>query len=452
MLSDACLEARRRGLTLFPVAVVDLVARGLSLGRLVASTAMRHTALGQVTHVTTGGGWGEIAYGSGIERGELEVVRTHVTFSDPTGELIRQLKTYDPRGSEARIDWAAPGLVDTDWTPLFRGVLEDWEREGLTTRIILKTDDTLLRTEVPPHKIAKAVWPSAADSTVYETAQPLCMGIFDSFAITGRGMVPCLNVRYDEALGFWWIVSLGHVVEIRRLYYDGVAQADTIWTTRRGVWGGSLATFVEITAGSQPEKGVVVSCDLEGPDDSGLYSGTAVTNPIRQLRTVLEEYAFREPPLGAWRGAHALIEASEWDAAETWFEDRNRAESARRWGADQNPETAAEVVQSFMDAHLFARLHWTPNGTLGIFIIDPDDVDPEALAHLDVGLHGTGGTLRQEPGDSREVYTHLRQPYMWSPAEQKFLAALAVHDVAAAPVKVPLDVPNVWTQGRYLQE
>lgn len=451
MLSAACQEAARRGQPLYPVLVVDLVARGLAVGRVVAAPAVRPTALGQVTHVTTEGGWGEIAYGSGVEESAIESVRTHVTLSDPRGELLRTLQTYDPRGSAARIDWASPGLVETDWTPLFRGVLEDWEREGLTTRLLVKTDDTLLRTAIPPRTIQKAEWSTAADSTVFGTAMPLCMGIFDSFAITGRGMVPCVNLRYDDALGYWWQVSADHLVNVRRLYYDGVAQPDSIWTTRRGVWGDGLATIVEVTAGSQPEKGVVVSCDLEGPDDDGLYAGPAVRNPLRQLRAVCEEFGFREPPLGAWRGAHPLI-GSSWAAAETWFEDRNRAESARRWGADQNPETLAEVIQSFLDAHPWVRIHWGPLGTLEVVILDPDDADPADAAHFRVDLYNAGGGVALLPGDLREVYTHVRQPYMWSPAEQKFLGALEAHDVAALPDPLPTEIPNPWTQGRYQQE
>lgn len=452
MLSAACREARRRGQPLFPVLAVDLKARGLSLGRVVASPGVRHTALGQVSHVTTDGGWGEIVYGSGIEEGRFDIVRTHVTLSDPEGVLIRTLETYDPRGSAARIDWAAPGLVDTDWTPLFRGVLEDWERDGLVTRLLLKTDDTLLRTAIPPRTFQKAEWSTAADTTIFGTAMPLAMGIFDAYAITARGMVPCVNVRYDEELGYWWLVSCGHQVDVRRLYYDGVAQADSIWSIQRGVWGAGVSTVIVVTPGSQPEKGVVVSCDLEGPDASGLYAGPAITNPVRQLRAVLEEYTYRTPPMGTWRGDDPIIDDTSWDAAETWFKDRNRAESARRWGADQNPETAAEVVESFLDAHPFCRIHWTPLGTLAFVIIDHDDVDPVDAAHFQVALHHDGARCEYTPGDMKEVYTHVRQPYMWSPAEAKFLGGLEAHDVAALPVKIPVEIPNVWTQGRYSQE
>ncbi len=448
MQSAALLEARRRGANPFPVLRVTWAARGLSLGTGIYAPAGRATAAGQVSAVT--GTWEPIEYGSGIERGIIEAVEAAVAISDAKGELLRMLETYDPRGSVAAADWAAPGLVVADWEPMFRGIVADWQRDGLYTALLLKTDDTVLRRPVPSSLFQRAEWPSASDSTIYGTAMPLVMGIHDSYAITARGMIPAVNVRYDKDLGRWWLASIGHLVEIRRIYYDGVAQADTIWTTRRGVWGGNVCTLIEITEGSQPEKGVVVSFDCEGPDSTGGYSSTSITNPVRQLRTVLEEYVYREPPLAAYRGDDTIIDDTSWDAAETWFESRGY-ESARRWGADQNPETAVEVIQSFLDAHPFVRIHWTPSGTLAIVILDADDVDPEALDHVPLDLYHQGGRVEYQPGDRREVYTHLVMPYMWSTAEQKFVGSLAAHDVAALPEKVSLEVPNVWTQGRYTQ-
>jgi hypothetical protein len=389
-----------------------------------------------------------------LEQGTLDIVRTSVVVADTEEEqadtLLRLLEAYDPRGSSARIDWAAPGLAEEDWTPLFRGVLEDWRGDGLTTRLILKTDDTLFRTQIPRETFLRPVWPTASDSTVFGTTLPLAMGIFDAFAITARGMVPCVNIRYDENLGYWWAVSANNQKTIRRIYFDGVSQPDSIWTTRRGVWGGSVLTIVEVTAGSQPEKGVVVSCDLEGPDSSGLYAGASVTNPVRQLRTIIEEFAYREPPIGAYRGDHVIIDDASWDAAETWFDARGY-ESARRWGADQNAETAADVVQSFLDDHPFVRIDWTPGGTLQFIIFDPDDVDPDDAAHFAVREFNEGGQAILEPVDEKEVYTHVRVPFMWSPAEGKFLSALEAHDVAALDVKVPTEIPNRWSQGRFSQ-
>jgi hypothetical protein len=451
MRSAALAEARARGAEVFPILTVDWLARGLDLGQGLYSPSMRITSRGQVSAVTKPGGWDSIEYGSGIERGSLEAVRTSVGISDPAGTLLRMLETYDPRGSAARIDWGAPALVAEDWEPCFVGIVEDWERDSLFTKLLLKTDDTVLRTPVPSKTFSRTEWGSAADSTIFGTAVPLVLGIQDSFLITARGMVPAVNVRYDKDLGYWWWASGNLLVNIRRIYYDGVAQPSTVWTTLRGVYGNNVATIISISEGYQPDKGVVVSFDCEGPDASGLAAGASLTNPVTQLRAMLEEYVYRTPPLGAWRGPHAIIDAESWDAAAAWF-DMHGYESARRFGGDQNPESAAEVIGTFLEAFPWVRIHWTPLGTLAFVIVDPDDVDPDDASWFDVEAHHEGGLVDYAPGDRREVYTHVKVPYMWSSAEQKFVGALEAHDVAALPEKVALEVPCVWSQGRFTLE
>ena len=402
-------EALDRGAAPFPILTVTWTARSYSLGTGIYSPALRPTAAGPVGAITQPGGWAPIVYGSGIAAGVLEAVQKSVGVADPQGEILRMLETYDPRGSAAAIDWAAPGLAVADWEPVFRGVVSDWARTGLYTRLILKTDDTVLRTPVPSRVFSKTEWGAAADSTIFGTAMPLVFGIHDSFAITTRGMVPAVNIRYDVNLGYWYLASIGHMIRVRRLYYDGIAQPDSGWTTVRGVYGGNLCTIIAVTEGYQPEKGVVVSFDCEGPDDSGGYSGSSVTNPVAQLRAILQEYVYRTPPLGAWVGDHAIIDDDSWDAAEAWFDDHGY-ESARRLGGDQNPQSAAELVATFLDAHPWARIHWTPRGTLAFVVLDPDDADPTADAWFEVDKHHEGGLVEYSPGDRREVYTHVKVP------------------------------------------
>jgi len=95
---------------------------------------------------------------------------------------------------------------------------------------------------------------------------------------------------------------------------------------------------------------------------------------------------------------------------------------------------------------------WTTLGTLAIDVLDPDDVDPSATAWFDIAKHHEGGQVELAPGDRREVYTHVKMPFMWSSAEQKFLTAYEAHDVAALPEKVVLTVENIWSQGRLTRD
>lgn len=451
MRSAAMIEARRRGAEMFPILAVDWESRGLDLGRGIYSPSIRRTALGQVTAVTRPGGWSGIRYGSGIAQGQLEAVSWSVDVSDPRGELHDMLETYDPRGSAAREDWAAPGLVAEDWEPLARGIVSDWARDEPYTRIVCKTDDTVLRTPIPPGLFARTEWGSAYDGSIYGTAFPLVLGLHDMFKITARGSVPLVNIRYDKDIGYWWAVSAGQMVSVDRLYYDGEPQEATGWTVLKGVYGGAYMTIVSISEGYQPEKDVIVSVDCHGPDEAGGATGGTLTGAPDQLRVLLEEWAYRRPPLAGWRGPASIIDATTWDAASELFA-LHRVESARRIGADQNAETAADLIQSFLDSYPFVRIHWTELGTLELVVIDPDDEDPDAAAHVMADLHHLGGRVPFEPGDMREVYTQVRMPFLWSAADNKFMSAYEAHDVAALPEKVVLPVENVWSQARLDQD
>lgn len=451
MRSLAMLEARRRGVEAFPVLVVDWVARGLDLGRGIYSPAMRGTSLGQVTAVTRPGGWSEISYGSGIASSTLEAVSWTVDVADGRGELVEMLETYDPRGSAARADWAAPGLVAEDWEPLARGIVSDWSRDEPYTRLVMKTDDTVLRTPIPPGLFARTEWGSAYDGSIFGTAFPLVLGIHDLFKVTARGTVPLVNIRYDKDLGYWWALSADQMVEVTRLYFDGVPQGTAGWSVLEGVYGGSWLTIVAFAEGYQPAKDVIVSCDCMGPDENGLGAGQTLTGPPDQLRALLQEFAYRRPPLSGWRGPAPIVNADTWDAAAQWFA-LHRMESARRLGADQNAETMAELVQSFLDSYPNTRIHWNELGTLDLIVIDPDDVEPDSSTHLMLDLHHDGGRVPFEPGDAREVYTHLRMPFLWSSADNKFMSAYEAHDVAALEEKVVLTVENMWSQARLEQE
>jgi hypothetical protein len=451
MRSAAMLEARRRGAETFPVLAVDWSARGLDLGRGIYSPAVRLTSLGQVTAVTKPGGWSEIRYGSGIQHNRLEAVSWSVDVADPRGELHDMLETYDPRGSAARTDLAAPGLVDEDWEPLGRGIVSDWARDEPYTRLIMKTDDTLLRTVIPPGLFARTEWGSAYDTSIFGTPFPLVIGIHDLFRITARGSVPLVNIRYDKDIGYWWALSADQMVEVARLYHDGTPQGTAGWSVLRGVYGGSYLTIVAYAEGYQPAKDVIVSCDCRGPDENGLSTGSPLTGAPDQLRALLQEFAYRRPPLTGWRGPVSVINAATWDAASEFFA-LHRIESARRLGADQNADTAAELVQSFLDAYPWTRVQWNELGQLDLIVIDPDDVEPDDDAHVQLDLYHAGGRVPYEPGDLREVYTHIRQPFMWSAADNKFMSAYEAHDVAALPERVILTVDNVWAQARLTQE
>jgi hypothetical protein len=451
MLSAAMLEARLRGAQPFPALRVAWEARGQALGSDVIASKFAKLDGGGTTLVTELGGWEPIEYGSGIETPELVAVETKVGVIDVAGELLEMLETYDPRGSVAEMDWVLPELVEADWTPLFRGIVSDWERDGPITRLLLKTDDTLLRSPIPAETFLRAEAGAADEASIFGTSKQLLLGIFDAMQITARGMVAAMNIRYDEIQGYWYLASVGQLVDVRRIYFDGHPQGDTGWTAENFVQGATRATIIVVQAGFQPSKGVVVSFDCDGPDEEGLTAGDTLTGAPDQLRVAINEYGYRSSPIDGFRGDVAEIDATTWAAGSAFFA-LHLIESARRFGGEQEPEALAEVIDSFPQVYLWTRIRWTRRGTLAFDIFDPDDVDPDAAAAFDIEKHHEGGTVALVPGDRREVYSEIRMPFTWSPAEQKFLTSYEAHDVAALTLKNVLSVENIWSQCRLTRD
>jgi hypothetical protein len=342
-----------------------------------------------------------------------------------------------------------PELVEQDWELLFKGVVYDWKLTGSFVDVLLKTDDAVLDSDCPRPVFNKSEWSTAADGSIFGTTMPLVLGFHDNFALTARGMLTAINIRYDDLLGFWWCASLGNLKTINRIYFD----ADEIggWSVRRGVYGGALQTIIVVPAASKPEKNVVVTFDAEGPDATGGILNDVMTNPVRQLRTFLEQYVYRNRPAQPWDTTPLdIIDSTSWDAMETYFE-RYGYESSVRLGGDRDKPTAMQAIQSFLDSYRWVRMAWLPQGSIAMGLVDWRDLTPSA-DWLRVDVTTKPEEFNYTPGDRKEVFSHVAQPYMWSVAEQKFMATIEAHDIAAARDPVWETVENRWSQGRFTQE
>lgn len=456
MQSTALAEAMAAGRRAFPLLKVEWSARGLDLGTDLCAPSSGRTSLGQITRVTKPGGWDPIDLGAGINGGTVKPVETSVAVSDIDGSLLQMLDTYNPRGSAASISVATTTLMEVDWEPLFQGIVADWAADEPFTRLLLKTDDSVLRSPVPLPVFDRTIWGAADDSTIYGVHLPLILGVHDAYTITARGMVPGVNVRFDKDLGYWWLVSIGNLVDVRRLYYDGVpitTGKGSWWHIRREVVGSTLITAVEIDEGYQPIEDTVVAFDVEGPDSNGDFAGSTLENPVQQLRAILEEYVYRPAPLGIWRGAHSIIDNASWTAAATYFSTRGYV-SGRRLGADQGETSAAAVIQSFLDAYPWTRIDWGEMGSLVFTIIDTDDADPDESNWLDLREHHEGRRVPYGRGDRREVYSQIDQPFAYSGQEQKFLSSYSALDPAAVDVteSPSLPIENPWSLTEFATE
>lgn len=449
----AALQAELdKGARVFPVLKVDWHSRGLDIrtdyvapgGVLLSGVPLRSK--------TVQGGWGPIQYGPGIRGSTLATSRTFVRVEDTDRSLTELLETYNPRGSVARISWAALDLVEADWETKFLGVVEDWEaRQGGTVELILKTDERDLRSPAPKPQFTRAAWPTATDPSIYGTASPLLLGVHDSFKITVRGQVRALNVREDDsaptALQFH-SASLGNLTSIDRVYYDGVQQVGLAFQTLRGLFGGVYQTILAIERDLAPPPEVVISFDCVGPDTSGGITGSTLVNPVSQLRVFLEEYTFRDNQTGVYVGAHPLIEQTSWATVEAFFDEREYESGVILGGGGSRP-LGLDVVESFLTAYPFVRMWWNETGQIECHLIDYTDTDPPAAAWLVADRDSEPGSFRYQPGDRKDVFNRVEMPYLFSDMEGKFLAQHEAHDVDSIEDPLSRLVSNPWSQARY---
>lgn len=462
-MNAALLAELRAGRPVFPAFDVTWRARGYTIatGRYARGGAMMADGPPCKGIVPTAG-FKECSYGPGMKGNTLVAARTSVKLNDADGSIQAMLETYDPRGSVALVRWVSPFLVEADWEPIFTGVVEDWKIVGNVVEVLLKTNDAPLQSPGPKPIFSRSDWPSAYDATTWGTAMALVTGIHDSYKVTGRGMVPAVNVKWDEDGGrFWWHASIGNLKTIPRIYYDGAVK-ETGFSVIRGTYGGVFQTIITVDAANipvtvgaddkaEPAPDAVVSFDCEGPGADGTTVGDSVTNPVAQLRAFLNTYVFRDVRNGRWATADAdQIDTATWDATEDYF-DLYGYEGAFRLGGGE-AEQALQVFEAFLKAHRWVKAWWTPTGKIALAVIPHAD-PPLTGDWINAATKVADKDFVYSPGDRREVLSGIVSPYLYSHSEQKYLGSYEAHDIGVLPEeeRVSEEIENPFSQGRYDQ-
>lgn len=459
-MNAALREEIRAGRPVFPVFQATWKARGYTISeeRYAHGGAMMLDGR-PCKGLVPPGGFKEASYGPGLKGNTLTAARTSVKVNDGTGELQSMLEAYDPRGSVASVKWASPYLVEEDWEPVFTGLVEDWRTVNNTVEVLLKTDDAPLTSPGPKPIFSRSEWGYAFDPTTWGTAMPLVVGIHDSYKVTARGMVPAINVRWNEDLGqYWWCASIGNLKSIPRIYYDGNVK-ELGFTVLRGVYGGVFQTLITVDAANAPRDdngdtsgGTVVSFDCEGPDADGGISGDALTNPVAGLRAFFNNYVFRDNRTGVWQGDAPQIHAASWDATEAYFDLHGYEGAFRLGGGERQP--ALSVLESFLRPRPWVRAWWSPTGQIHLGYIphaDPNVTDDD---WLNASTKVKPDNFRYTPGDRKEVLTGVIAPYLYSHAEQKFIGSYEAHDIGNTREedRTTEEIEDDFSQGRYSQD
>jgi hypothetical protein len=355
-------EATRRGSDLFPVVTVhwpawmgtksygtaDYIAAGIAVSaRVQTLSAVKSAIASRPT--------------------DLQAQVLDVTLVDRNQELTRIIKGQtNPRRSRVTLRIGSRRLGVGDWYMRFDGILVDWEWNGTTVTLHCKTDDRVLLGRVPKPQLTKGAFPGAPNESL-GLYLPVILGIHDSQALSGTGMVQAICISLDAGYGYRYAPTFGRARAVPRVYKNGNLQAlGTDYTISYPVLGGLQLTSIDFTSATVAND--VITCDIEGLTTDGTTAGQVILNPADQMRWVLVNLVWGDWRTGAYLpDSSAPIASSAWAAAATYmgaFGD----EGAMRLGGDTDRDSkrAQDVFNEWLRSEPLVRGGWTSEGKLAV--------------------------------------------------------------------------------------
>ena len=371
--------------------------------------------------------------------GNMAIPETRVGIADKEPRPLRAILegAVDVESSPASISWITEGLDEPSWTTLFVGILQSWRYYGVQVELSVKADAHALEfDDVPRVKLTAGDWP-LIHVTSKGTFAPIVYGIHDANAITGKGMLPCPNVRFDATAGYWYVVSLGFVKSVDRCYRNGaLLTATTQWTWSYVYAGGKPYTIVALV-GITPAASDIITVDVKGLTTLAAGTGAVIASPPEILKHALVNFVFND-----WQGAVATasgwladssapIDTTSFAAAASWASQFGW-ESAWRMGGGIQAALGQEVLRSWTNSFPSMRAWWTERGQIGC----------EPLRHHDdrSGLYPSDPWLREEnliglPEESfvvsdnpDQLLSRVNGSHLYGEADQKYWATLEVQD------------------------
>lgn len=307
--------------------VIEIVLDGTTY-RFAGSTVASESAGLYKGLVTNWGSWSRHAGHSNfsLERPEFQVE----IFDE---ERVLQKVIGGPakgtvRGSAFSRWWRSFYVPTADHYKAFDGIVQNYSARDRNYSFRVSPDTAVLDSTLKIPFLTKADFPTAPDAVVN---QPLwiVVGSFASGAVpNAAGMVKCVPATLDaNGKSLEWIVSYGQGV-ITALYYDGVKDTAN-WQFYLQQRGKNFYQMAHYVGGTNPVPTSQIFVDLQGiraeaPHVTG--GGTTITNPAKAMRRILGHFAYGDGdmrPGVSWTSETGIPVATEiWDAAETYFSDR----------------------------------------------------------------------------------------------------------------------------------
>lgn len=288
-----------------------------------------------------------------------------VRLFDHDGAITRKLEgKTDSRRTRVVARWAIDGVAEADWFTFFDGRLDDWTRENGEVELACKTDDTALQGYVPKASLVTGSVPGLVNGARGLYA-PIIYGIHDDQSLEGKGAVTCPNVILDATNGYWYLVGIGVMDDVPRVYKNGTLQTvSTHYTIQNPKWGGTTYTaikFVSATVASD-----VVTADVQGLTDAGDGTGSLITGATDQLIHFLVNFAWGDWRTGDWLAtSSAPIDTVACAASKTYL-GKYGDEGSIYEGGSTEQRRAIEVVNRWLKSFPPLRVRWSNAGLLGV--------------------------------------------------------------------------------------
>lgn len=296
---------------------------------------------------------GDIDYRLSDPRGGLQSVATTLRIADQDGDVRAIVSRYGMaamRGSSVAIDDSTTSPV-ADWPRLMTGVIDAIEPvSGFEWAINARVDDRPLvdgTFKVP--RLNSAHYLSAVQPNLEKLLQ-VPLGLFDSRDGTVAGSTGSVElIRLNEADGtggftIRYLLASPYATYVSRVMVGGSPLASSAWVRTYTLRGGVSTS--EVWLASDPGATAVVTADIQGVGEdvsgSSIYlgasgTGAPIVNIVRQIRWVLRNYVWSAYRTGAFAADPSSIDATTWDAAETWAEQRRFRGSVLLKDAAQRP-------------------------------------------------------------------------------------------------------------------
>lgn len=307
-----------------------------------------------------------------LEHSDLQV--TIDDLDGVFGQLVDGSSANSIRGSVATVQLGELSVAQANWSTVWTGIVQRWNMSTPGQwELSLTMDDVPLRRGVPKVLINSADHANAHESAMNLPA-PLVYGRHSSIGQGESGSITC---PYIDTVNYRFMVSLGQVKSVDRVYVGGVEKTSG-WSATTLSAGGRTYQIIDFT--NDPFDGgdvQEVTADVQGYEATGDGSGTMISEPAAQLKHCLINFVFGDYRSENWATSHARVDATSFTTASSFCTAKGYATSMV-----VNAETTGEALITAWCQSVLCHAYWTVDGKVAVVFDDHRTRTPGSTATL----------------------------------------------------------------------